>query len=344
MTAAHELTLREVYAARRRLRPFLSPTPLQRSEWLSDLTGADVSVKAESLQPTHSFKIRGALNALLCATEKGATASRKIVTASAGNHGQAIALAAARLGLRAVVFTPATAPATKKAAILRHGAQLRDDCPDYDAAERDARDYAASQQAIYLSPYNHVDVIAGAATVALEIIETRPDIDVVVVPLGGGGLASGVGLVVKAATPGAGVIGVEVAASTPFAASLAHGAIVRISPRPSLADGLTGNLEPDSMTFEMVRRLVDRVVNVDETTLAQAIRGLAAEDGLIAEGAGATAVAALLGRQAVEPGQRAVVLLTGGNIDWETFISAVATGVSRPGSAGCAQDGPADRQ
>ncbi|HXG87234.1 MAG TPA: pyridoxal-phosphate dependent enzyme [Vicinamibacterales bacterium] len=318
--------LLDIYAAHRRLRRYLTRTPLIRSEWLSSVADAEVCLKIESLQLSRSFKIRGALNALLTISDRaGAARIPTIVTASAGNHGRALALAGEMLGLRVVVFTPQTAPETKKVAIRRHGAELRDDPPDYDAAEREARAYAASEGALYVSPYNDADVIAGAGTIALEILEILPQLDVLVVPLGGGGLASGLALALKNIAPGVRVIGVEVEASTPFATGIARGAITEIAPRTSLADGLTGNLERGSMTFDIVRAHVDAFVSVSESDLERAMRGLAAEDHLIAEGAGATATAAVIAGRAVEPGQKAVVMLTGGNIDLEKFAKVICS-------------------
>lgn len=313
-----------IYAARQRLTPFLRTTPLIQSDWLSSLATAPVHLKVESMQPTRSFKIRGALNALL-AVARGRAASRPtIVTASAGNHGQGIAWAAERLGLSAVVFTPASAPETKKAAIRRHGALLNDEACDYDATECEARVFATSQSALYVSPYNNVDVIAGAGTSALEVLEAMPVFDVLVVPLGGGGLASGMAIAIKAAAPHVRIVGVEVEASAPFAASVAQGSITTIDPQPSLADGLTGNLEHDTITFDLVRRHIDTLVTVSEADLLSAIHGLAAEDHLIAEAAGAAATAAVIARRAVNTGERAVVMLTGGNIDLETFLRAAS--------------------
>jgi threonine dehydratase len=321
MTTARELTLRDVYAAQRRLADHITRTPVRYSEWLSSTADAHVALKLESLQLTNSFKIRGALNAALRLSEGDSPPI--IVTASAGNHGRALALAAERLGLQAIVFTPATAPDTKKAAIRRLGAALHDDAPDYDAAERLAREYAHDNDAIYISPYNHPDVIAGAGTIALEILEAVPAVDVVVVPIGGGGLASGVALALKSAAPHVSVVGVEVDASRPFARGFERGAITTIEVKPSLADGLIGNLEPASMTFELVQRYVDRLVSVSEDDLRRAIRGLAAEEHLIAEGAGATATAAVLATDAVKAGQRVVGLLTGANIDLPVLLAQV---------------------
>ena len=167
-----------------------------------------------------------------------------MVTASAGNHGRALAMAAEQLGLSCVVFTPASAPETKKNAIRRHGAILHSECEDYDAAEKQAKEFADAEGGVYVSAYSHPDVIAGAGTIGLEIIEAMPQFDVVVIPLGGGGLASGVGLALKAAAPQVTIVGVEVEASSPFTLSLEAGRITEITPRPSLADGLVGNLEP----------------------------------------------------------------------------------------------------
>ena len=166
-----------------------------------------------------------------------------------------------------VIFTPANAPEAKQNAIRRHGAVLHSDCEDYDAAERQAKEFADAEGGVYISPYNHPDVIAGAGTIGLEIVEAMPSFDVVVIPLGGGGLASGMGLAIKAAAPKATIVGVEVEASTPFTLSLEAGRITEITPRPSLADGLVGNLEPGSMTFPLVKQVVDHVVTVSEDDL-----------------------------------------------------------------------------
>jgi threonine dehydratase len=318
------LSLRDIFAARRRLRPHVLDTPLRPSEWLSEATGATVLLKLESTQRTNSFKFRGAMNVALCLQERGG--ARRVVTASAGNHGRAMALAAQRLGFEAVVFTPSTAPETKRAAIRRLGADLRDDAPDYDAAERLAREYAAERDVPYISPYNNRDVIAGAGTVALEILEEAPDTTHVIVPLGGGGLASGVALALKSAAPHVTVVGVEVDASQPFGVSLPRGAITAIDVKPSLADGLIGNLEPGSMTFPLVQKYVDRVVSVGEDDLQRAMRGLAAEEHVIAEGAGATATAALLSSPIASSGHRVVCLVTGGNVDHAVLARLLASG------------------
>jgi threonine dehydratase len=314
-------TVSDVYEARRRLGTRVPKTPLLSSSWLSAMAGSDVFLKIESLNLTNSFKIRGALNAALRLGENLA-AGTTVVAASAGNHGRALALAAEGLGLRCVIFTPASAPEAKQDAIRRHGAELHV-CDDYDAAEREAKAYAAAERAVYISPYNDRDVIAGAGTVGLEIVEALPAVDVVVIPLGGGGLASGIGLALEAAAPRATIIGVEVEASTPFTLSLKAGRITAITPAPSLADGLVGNLEAESMTFELVRQVVDHVVTISEDELASAMKALATGEHLIVEGAGAAATAAVMSGKVAAPGQRVVAMVTGGNVDLAKWMAAV---------------------
>ena len=317
-------TVLDVYRARQQLGSRIPRTPLLESSWLSSITEGHVHLKVESANLTGSFKIRGALNAALRLREGIDGAMPAVVTASAGNHGRALALAAEQLGLRCVVFTPRSAPTVKTNAIRRHGAVLHTDCEDYDAAERQAREFAAAEGAIYLSPYNHADVIAGAGTIALELIDALPQFDVVVVPLGGGGLAAGIGLALKAASPRTTVVGVEAAASSPFTASLGAGTIVEITPRSSLADGLVGNLEPGSMTFPLVKQVVDHVVTVTEDEIARAMKGLATEERLIVEGAGAAATAAIIAGKATAPGQRVVSIVSGSNVDLPKWLRAIS--------------------
>ena len=317
-------TVTDVYEARRRLGARIAPTPLVRSSWLSSIADGDVHLKIESLNLTNSFKIRGALNAALRLSEGIDTEPPLIVAASAGNHGRALALATEELGLSCVIFTPHTAPEAKQAAIRRHGAILHSDCEDYDAAEKRAKAFAESEGATYVSPYNDRDVIAGAGTIGLEIVEALPAVDVVVVPLGGGGLASGIGLALKAAAPQARLVGVEVEASSPFTLSLEAGRITEITPRTSLADGLVGNLEPGTITFPIVRDVVDDVVTISEDELGRAMKGLATEERLIVEGAGAAATAAIMAGKASAPGQKVISLVTGGNVDLPKWLFTIS--------------------
>lgn len=299
-------------------------TPARRSEWLSALTGGEIFLKLEVVQPTSSYKIRGAFNACLrvAQTRAGAT----LVTASAGNHGRAMAHAARALGLPLVVFIAADAPRAKVEAIRASGADLRP-CRDYDEAEARAKTFAAAGGGLFVSPYAHADVIAGAGTIALELVDhdvdrprsapRLPPLDAVVVPVGGGGLVSGIGLAMAAISPATEVIGVETSASTPFAASLKAGRIVTIEVGKSIADGLTGNLDPDTVTFELVRRFVRRMTIVTEADILAALAGVLTNEHLVCEGAAAVGVAAIASGKIDLRGKRAAVILTGANIDPE---------------------------
>lgn len=292
----------------------MARTPLRRSSWLSDASGGEIFLKLETLQPTFSFKIRGAFNAVLKLVEQHGKDAPPLVTASAGNHGRALAYAAQNAGLPLTVYVPVDAPRTKIAAIRQAGAELIT-CRDYDEAESLAKLHGAEGKALFVSPYSHPDVIAGAGTIGLEILEERPEIARVVVPVGGGGLISGIAIAVAALSPSATVAGVEVVASSPFTQSLAAGHVVTIDVQRTLADGLSGNLDPDTITFDIVRTLVDRIALVNEQDLAQAIAGLVREERLIAEGAGAAAAAAVLCGAIECAAQPTAVILSGANID-----------------------------
>ena len=281
------IELADVFRARRRIAPYVRRTPLIASAWLSALTRGHISLKLESLQRSSSFKSRGAFNAVIARLERGSHAPARLVTASAGNHGRALAEAAEIFHLPLVVFTPSDAPQAKVAAIARHGADLRAEGRDYDDAERLAKAFAAETGAEFISPYNDADVIAGAATIALEIAEEAPDLDALIVPIGGGGLISGVAAAAKAIDPAITIVGVEVEASCAFQTSVRAGRLVPIVPGASLADGLGGNPDPETITFTFIQRLVDRITTVGEDDLLAAMSGLVESDHLIVEGAGA---------------------------------------------------------
>jgi threonine dehydratase len=318
------ITIDTVSAAARLIGPALVRTPLVHSPWLSERAGADVRLKLESLQVSHSFKVRGALHAIATIADASAPgAAPEIVTASAGNHGRAVAWAAERLGLRATVFTPRAAPRTKLNAIRSHGARLEAIADDYEHAERLALQFAADHGATFVSPYNNDLVIAGAGTAGLEIVEDWPDVDAVLVPVGGGGLISGIAVAVRALRPDASVIGVEAAASCAFSAARAAGRLVTIDVAPTIADGLGGNVEQDTRTWPYIRDLVTGIVTVSEDDLREGIRGLLTEEHLVAEGAGIAAIAAVASRRVPLSGRRVAVVLSGANIDTERLVGVV---------------------
>jgi threonine dehydratase len=311
------IQLVDVFRARKRIAPYVRHTPLVPSPWLSALAGGPVSLKLESLQRSSSFKARGAFNAVIARLERPGPAPARLITASAGNHGRALAAAAETFGLPLVVFTPVDAPRTKLDAIRAHGAQLRAVGRDYDDAERMAKAFATEIGADFISPYNDADVIAGAATVGLEIMEDADAAaaDTLIMPVGGGGLISGVATAAKSIDPRCQVIGVEVAASCAFQTSLRAGTLVEIVPGATLADGLGGNPDPGTITWPMIQRLVDRIVTVSETDLAAAIVGLVDAEHLVTEASGAAGVAAAMSKRVNLEGRHAAIVVTGANID-----------------------------
>jgi threonine dehydratase len=319
-------TLDDVARARQRIGRGVRHTPLLRSDWLSGASSGDVLLKLESLQVTHSFKSRGALNAVLALVEQNPAggAFPTLVTASAGNHGRALAWAAERAGLRVVIFTPRGAPTAKLDAIRRHGAELHAVADSYEHSERLAKDFAEARGAVFISAYSHPDLLAATGTIAVELLEDAPDLDRIVVPVGGGGLVAGMAAAAKALKPGVEVIGVEMEASHPFTASLAAGRIVEVDVGPTLADGLAGNMDPENLAFPIVQELVDRIVIVGEEALREAIRGLVGHEHLVAEGAGAAGVAAVL-RGLVGPTGRTAVVISGANIDVDKLVGILGS-------------------
>lgn len=301
-------TLADVEAARDRIAGNVWQTPAERSGWLSEIAGTDVYLKFECWQRTGSFKVRGAFNAV--AVLEQTRRANGIVTASAGNHGQAVALAASRVGIRCRVFVPHDAPDAKKARIRDFGAELDDSSASYDEAEDVAREHAAGRDLVFLHGFSDIDVVAGQGTVGLEVAEQVPDVRTIIVPVGGGGLVSGIGIAVEGT--GIRVTGVQSDRTRNMHDALAAGAVVDVPVVATLADGLAGRT--DAISLERVSRWVDGVTLVDEDTIEEAIRGLFAHHGAVAEGAGAVGVAALLSGTVRAEGP-AVIVVSGRNID-----------------------------
>jgi threonine dehydratase len=283
------------------VRTQLRPTPLLESTFV---------LKLECFQPTGSFKVRGALAAL--GSLSGTARAAGVVTASAGNHGLGVAFAASRLDVAATVVVPATASSAKVAALSEFPIDLVQHGADYAAAERHALDIA-SGGATYISPYNDTHVIAGNGTVVPEIRDVVAGPITVVVPIGGGGLISGVSLW-AADHADVRVVGVEAEASQAVSAAAKAGHVVEVPVSPTLADGLAGNIEPGSITPAIVAEHTHDLVTVSELEIRHAMRYLAAQHGLVTEGSGAVGVAALLSGK-VDVVGRPVALVTGRNID-----------------------------
>jgi threonine dehydratase len=315
--------LGDVVAARHRLRGIALHTPLEESPRLADESGAaEVRLKLELLQPTGAFKTRGAHNkvALLAAERPDAA----LVTASSGNHGIAAATAARRYGMRLTVLVGASISPAK----LERLRALESDLVTVeifgrssDDAEDEARRRDTGGIATYVHPYNDADVIAGQGTVAAEILDDWPECDAMVVPIGGGGLISGIGLWAKAVNPGLRLVGVQPAASPPMYAHLESGTTARMPIAPTLADGVAGNIERSSITWKMCRQLVDEVVLVDEDQIADAMRWSLDVHHLAVEGSGALPIAALRARLGGMEEHRVAAVLSGRNVDPETLAS-----------------------
>lgn len=314
-TPAHDtapVTLIDVQAASRRIRPYVQRTPLERSGWLSQATGADVWLKLECFQLTGSFKLRGALNALLSLDEAART--RGVLTASAGNHGLGVARAAQLTGLPATVVVPETASAAKVELLQQSGCQLILHGPDYDVAEAHAIKIAQEWGIAFVSAYDDPFVVAGGGTIAPEILEERPETDMLIVPAGGGGLISGVALAAKGLKPAIRVIGVQSTASPSLHAAFATGQQVPVTVEDSLADGLSGNIAEGSITVELARRYVDDVQLVSEDEIAAAMRTVLEREHILIEGSAAVTVALALSGRLPLAGRRAALVLTGRNV------------------------------
>ncbi len=312
----------DIYKARKRLKNHILKTPIIYSEKYSEYIGGEVYLKLENIQKTSSFKIRGVLNKIIKNNLIGPT----WVTASAGNHGKALAYASQLYKNKAIIYVPRNTPINKKKAIINYGALLKTVEGDYDEAEKNAKQYVKrNMNSVYISPYNDKDIIEGQGTIALEIIEDHPMIDSVIVPVGGGGLISGISIALKSIDNAIEVIGVQSEASPAMYESIIKGRIVKTKLRESIADGLHGNIEEDSITFDIVNSMVDKILLVDETTIKKHIANIYYAHHLIIEGAAATTLAALDKYREHFHKKRVCAILSGGNIDHKTFINVLKT-------------------
>ncbi|EEF60968.1 threonine ammonia-lyase [Pedosphaera parvula] len=324
-----KLSLHDITAAHQRLQGAIIQTPCTESIALSELTGSQVYCKREYLQRTGSFKERGACNALSLLSSY--EAERGVVAASAGNHALGLAWHGRRLGIPVTVVMPKFAPLVKVSRCQRFGAKVILHGNSFEEARAHASELATEQQLTYVHPFDDLNVIAGQGTVALEILEQVPDLEAVVVPVGGGGLLAGVATVLRALRPEVTIIGVEPGNAPKFSEALNAGKPVHIPARFTLADGLAV-AEVGRHTYGIAASLVDRVVTVREEELALAILRIAEAEKAIVEGAGAAPLAALLGGELPElVGKKVVLLLSGGNIDPLTHSRVIEKGLAADG-------------
>src|SRR5713226_2724155 len=318
--------IEDIESARRRLEGIIKPTPLIASPTLSRMLDAEVLTKPENLQKTGSFKIRGAYNRV--ATLSPDEARRGVIAASAGNHGQALAFAASRAGVKATIVMPTTAAIAKIDATRGYGQEVVLAGVDYQEARRAAEEIRDRTRAVFVDAYDDPFVVAGQGTIGLEIAdEIAPD--AILVQAGGGGLIAGIAVAIKSRIPGAEVIGVEAAGSPQLSASLAAGAPLSISrPVDTIADGLaTGRI--GRLPFELIRDRVSRVVTVDDFEIGEAVLLMLERMKLLGEGA--TALAGALKIKADLRGKRVVVLVSGGNIDINLLDRIIRHGLAKAG-------------
>jgi len=323
------IDLSDVEAARDRVAETARHTPLEYSHTFSEMTGTEVHLKLETFQRTGAFKIRGATNRIATLDEEQRDAG--VVTASAGNHAQGVALAASRMGVDSTVVMPEDAPIAKVKATQNYGAEVVLHGVDYDQAEARAHEIEREEGRYYLHAFDDPEVIAGQGTIGLEIAEDLPEVETVIVPIGGGGLISGIATAVRAHNPEARVVGVQAEGAASVADSLEKGQRVARDAVDTVADGIATRTVGE-LPFEIIQERVDEVVTVTDDEIAVALTLLLERNKTLVEGAGAVPLAALLsGAIEYDDGETVVPTLCGGNIDMNTLTTVIVRGLVQTG-------------
>ena len=316
-------TAERALRASERIRNYVIKTPLRHSTSFSDSIAADVYFKLENLQDTGSFKLRGATNRLLTLSE--AERAKGCVAASSGNHGAAVACALQKLGAEGVIFVPEQTSPAKVEKIKGYGGNVEFFGTDGLDTEQHAREYAEQNGMLYLSPYNDEEVIAGQGSCGTEIADQLPDVDVVFIAVGGGGLIGGSGAVLKAHNPDVKIIGCQPAASDVMAQSVAAGEILDLPSEPTFSDGTAGGIEPGAITFPLNQAVVDEFVVVSEDEIAEAMRHYMDTEGQVVEGAAGVAIAGMLKRKDELVGKKVVTVVCGANVTEETLAKVTGS-------------------
>jgi threonine dehydratase len=322
------LHLADVLAARERIRSSIYYSPCPHSQMLSELTGQKVYLKLENLQMTGSFKERGALNRIAMLTPE--QAARGVVAASAGNHAQGVSYHATTRGIRALIVMPLATPLVKVTATRHFGAEVLLHGANYDEACEEATRLCTAENMTFIHPFDDRDVMAGQGTIGLELLEQVPELEAVVVPIGGGGLIGGIACAIKESRPGIRIVGVQTSRLPSMAAAMEHHHPVTVDPATTIADGIAVRRAGD-VTFPMVEQYVDEIVTVDEDEIASSILVLLEREKTLAEGAGATALAALLQRKTSLQNVHTAVLVGGGNIDVTLLSRIIERGLVQDG-------------
>src|SRR5271155_437784 len=326
--AAFDVSLSGVERARERIREFIFLSPCVRSAALTRTTGQEIYLKMDNLQRTGAFKERGALNKLLTLTDD--EKRRGVIAASAGNHAQAVAYHATQRGIRSQIVMPLMTPLVKVAATRGFGAEVVLSGANYDEACAEALRRAEAEGMTFLHPFDDPEVIQGQGSIGLEILEQVPEIEALVVPIGGGGLIGGVACAIKETNPKVRVIGVQTERLPSMLWAAEAGEPVTVSAEATIADGIAVRRAGEH-TLPLVQRYVDELVTVDEEEIANAILLLLEREKTLAEGAGAVALASLLQHKTSLNGQRTAVLVCGGNIDVSLLARIIERGLVKDG-------------
>jgi threonine dehydratase len=328
LTNDRNISLADVTAARERLRGSIYYSPCPHSQMLSALTGQQIYLKLENLQMTGSFKERGALNRIATLTPE--QAARGVVAASAGNHAQGVAYHATKRGIRALIVMPLATPLVKVTATRGFGAEVVLHGANYDEACVEATRLCEAEGMTFIHPFDDPIVMAGQGTIGLELLEQVPQLEAVVLPIGGGGLIGGIACAIKESRPDIRVVGVQTSRLPSMAMAVEQHHPITLAPATTIADGIAVRRAGD-VTFPVVDKYVDEIVTVDEDEIASAILVLLEREKTLAEGAGATALAALLQKKTSLQGRHAAVLVSGGNIDVTLLSRIIERGLVQDG-------------
>ena len=325
---AAEVSLVEIERARERINGFIYCSPCAHSEEISQLTGQQVYLKLDNLQRTGAFKERGALNRILTLSEE--ERQRGLIAASAGNHAQAVAYHASQRGIRSIIVMPMMTPLVKVSATRGFGAEVILFGANYDEACAKALELCHKDGLTFLHPFDDTAVINGQGTIGLEMLDQVPGLQAVVVPIGGGGLISGVACAIKESNPSIRVIGVQTERLPSMLRAIQGGSPVTLPAEATIADGIAVRRAGD-VTFPLVKQYVDEIVTVDEEEIAKAIMVLLEREKMLAEGAGAAALASLLQKKTSLKNERTAVLVCGGNIDVSLLSKIIERGLVKDG-------------
>ncbi len=314
------VTFEMIQEAAQNLKPIIKNTELHYANHLSEETNGDVYLKLENLQLSGSFKIRGAYNKMLHLSEE--EKQRGVVASSAGNHAQGVAISASKLGIKSTIVMPKTAPFAKIFATRRYGAEVVLDGEIYDEAYQKAMAIKEATNATFVHPFNDPYVIAGQGTIGLEMLEQKPDLDVIFVPIGGGGIAAGIALAAKTMNKDIKIIGVQSANAPSMHQAIAKGEIEKVKVTKTIADGIAVAC-PGDETFPLIQQYVDEIITVTDTQISQAILFLLESCNLVCEGAGAVTVAAILAHKEKLGNKKVGAVLSGGNIDTNLIESII---------------------